>query len=111
MKEKVEVIRDLLRAFPEKGRRRLQVQAYVIERATGNKETVEDNSCLFTSSPYLVEFKNTLKYFKPGMPFVVKVEVVSNIYLCHLTIPLMLFFHMHSTIMTRGRTNGMYVLS
>ena len=93
MKEKVEVIRDLLRAFPEKGRRRIQVQAYVIERATGNKETVEDNSCLFTSSPYLVEFKDTLKYFKPGMPFVVKVEVVSNIYLCHLPMPLMLFFH------------------
>ena len=73
MEEKVEVIRGLLRAFPEKGRRRLQVQAEVIERATGNKEAALDNSCHFTSSPYLVEFKNTLKYFKPGLPFVVKV--------------------------------------
>ena len=73
MEEKVEVIQDLLRRFPEKGRRRLQVQAAVIERATGNKETAVDNSCHFTSIPYLVEFKNTLKYFKPGFPFVVKV--------------------------------------
>lgn len=83
VKEKVEVIRDLLRAFPEKGGRRLLVQAEVIERATGNKETAVDNSCRFTSSPYLVEFKNTLKYFKPGLPFVVKVNV-GKVYLCDL---------------------------
>ena len=42
-----------------------------------------DNSCHFTSSPYLVEFKNTLKYFKPGLPFVVKVND-GKIYLCDL---------------------------
>ena len=98
MEEKVELIRDLLRASPEKGRRRLQVQADVIERATGNKETVVDNSCLFTSSPYLVEFKNTLKYFKPGLPFVVKVEVVSKIYLCHLPMSPMLLFSFRQVV-------------
>lgn len=91
MEEKVEVIRGRLEAFPEKGRRRLQVQADVIERATGNKETIVDNSCHFTSKPYLVDFKNTLKYFKPGFPFVVKVKLVSKIFLCLLPILLMLF--------------------
>ena len=57
--------------FPEK--RRLQVEADIIEQATGNKESAVDKSCQFTSSPYLVEFKNTPKYFKPGLLFVVKV--------------------------------------
>lgn len=89
---KVEDIRGLLEAFPERGRRRLQVQADVIERATGNKETVVDNSCHFTSKPYLVDFKNTLKYFKPGFPFVAKVKLVSKISLCLLPILLMLIF-------------------
>ena len=57
--------------FPEKGR--LLVEADVIEQATGNKESAVDNSCQFTSSPYLIEFKNTPKYFKPGLRYVVKV--------------------------------------
>lgn len=57
--------------FPEKAR--LLVQADVLERATGNRESVVDKSCEFISSPYLIEFKNAPKYFKPGLPFVVKV--------------------------------------
>ena len=51
------------------------VQADVIEGATGHKEVVEDKSCQFTSSPYLIQFKNTPKYFKPGLRFVVKVRM------------------------------------
>ena len=57
--------------FPEKAM--LLVQADVIERATGNRESVVDRSCQFISSPYHIDFKNTPKYFKPGLPFVVKV--------------------------------------
>lgn len=70
---KVQVIRDLPGDlwFPEKSR--LQVRAEVIERATGNSATVVDTSCQFTSSPYLIQFKDTPKYFKPGLRFVVKV--------------------------------------
>ena len=45
----------------------------VIERATGNKESAVDISCQFTSSPYLIEYINTPKYFKPGLRYVVKV--------------------------------------
>ncbi|KAL9988941.1 hypothetical protein ACROYT_G003437 [Oculina patagonica] len=53
----------------------LLVQADVVERATGNRESVVDKSYPFKSSPYLIQFKNTPKYFKPGLPFVVKVVV------------------------------------
>ena len=71
--EKVQTIKDLPGNiwFPEKSR--LHVQVEVIERATGSKESAVDNSCLFTSSPYIVEFKNTPNYFKPGFPFRAKV--------------------------------------
>lgn len=71
--QKVQTIKDVQRIiwFPEKSR--LQVQVEVIERATGSKESVVDNSCLFTSSPYVVEFRNTPNYFKPGFPFRAKV--------------------------------------
>ncbi|PFX26602.1 cobra venom factor-like [Stylophora pistillata] len=62
--------------FPEGGR--LHVQADVIERATGEKETAVDKSSKFTSNPYLVEIIDTPKYFKPGMPFTVKVVVTLN---------------------------------
>ena len=71
--QRVQIIREIPGDywFPEKGR--LLVQADVIEQATGNKESAVDKSCQFTSSPYHVEFKNTPKYFKPGLRFVVKV--------------------------------------
>lgn len=59
--------------FPEKSR--LLVEVDVMDKATGNKESAVDNSCQFTSTPYLVEFKNTAKYFKPGLRYVVKVVV------------------------------------
>ncbi|KAL9988942.1 hypothetical protein ACROYT_G003438 [Oculina patagonica] len=74
--QRIQVIRDIeggVYWFPEMSR--LVVQADVIERATGNKETVVDKTCQFTSSPYLIQFKNTPKYFKPGLRFVVKVVV------------------------------------
>lgn len=57
--------------FPEKSR--LLVDVEVTERATGEKGVAVDSSCQFTSSPYMIEFKNTAKYFKPGLRFVVKV--------------------------------------
>lgn len=71
--ERIQLIRELPGDlwFPETGK--LLVQADVIEQATGSKETAVDKSCQFTSSPYLIEYKNTQKYFKPGLRFVVKV--------------------------------------
>ena len=76
-RQRVQVIKQLPGIwFPEKGR--LQVKVDVIERATGNKETAEDRSCQFTSSPYLIEYINTPKYFKPGLRYVVKVCYCSS---------------------------------
>ena len=52
-----------------------QVRAEVTERVTGNTATAVDTSCQFTSSLYVIQFKNTPKYFKPALRFVVKVKV------------------------------------
>ena len=73
LSQRIQIIQELPGDywFPEKGR--LLVEADVIERATGNKQSAVDKSCQFTSSPYLIEFKNTPKYFKPGLRYVVKV--------------------------------------
>lgn len=60
--------------FPLKAR--LLVQVDVVEAVTGNKATVEDRTCQFTSSPYRIAFKNTPRYFKPGLRYVVKVRTV-----------------------------------
>ncbi|KAL9988934.1 hypothetical protein ACROYT_G003430 [Oculina patagonica] len=75
VKEKVDIIQKIPSWLWLPVKWWLQVEADVIEQATGNKETAVDKSCQITSSPYLVEFKNTPKYFKPGLPFVVKVVV------------------------------------
>ena len=64
--------------FPENGR--LLIEAEVLEKATGRKEKAIDNSVLFTSTPYRIKFKNTAKYFKPALPFVIR---VSSGYLLH----------------------------
>lgn len=72
---KTQVIKDLPGNlwFPEGGR--LQIEADVIETATGNTESAVDNSVHFTSTPYRIKYKNTAKNFKPGLPFIVRVEV------------------------------------
>ena len=40
-----------------------QVRAEVTERVTGNTATAVDTSCQFTSSLYVIQFKNTPKYY------------------------------------------------
>lgn len=74
IEKKADILQDLPEGFCFPERCRLLVQADVIEQATGNKQSLVDKSCQFTSSPYVIEFKNTPKYFKPGLPFVVKVK-------------------------------------
>ncbi|XP_027048067.1 ophiophagus venom factor-like [Pocillopora damicornis] len=72
---RIQMIRDLPGNiwFPLKAR--LLVQVDVVEAVTGNKATVEDRTCQFTSSPYRIAFKNTPRYFKPGLRYVVKAVV------------------------------------
>ena len=54
--------------------KRLLIEAKVIEEATGKQEEVLDNTIYFTTSPVKISFKRTPKFFKPGVPFEVKVE-------------------------------------
>lgn len=57
--------------FPEG--HRLEIEAAITERSTGITERAIDNSILFTTSPYRIKFINTARYFRPGMPFPIKV--------------------------------------
>ncbi|XP_031574492.1 complement C3-like isoform X2 [Actinia tenebrosa] len=57
--------------FPEG--RRLEVEADVTESSTGITEHAIENSIFFSSSKYRIKFYKTAKYFKPGLPFSVKV--------------------------------------
>ncbi|XP_046849829.1 A.superbus venom factor 2-like isoform X2 [Xenia sp. Carnegie-2017] len=59
--------------FPEG--KRLFIEAKVIEKATGHEETAYHNSIFFTNSPLTVSFKRSPNFFKPGVPFEVKVDV------------------------------------
>jgi len=54
---------------------RLVVHATVTEVATGNQETNSDSSALFVKSPYKVSLARTQTHFKPGLPFMVKIEL------------------------------------
>lgn len=53
--------------------RRLQVEADVIEKSSGKKESAIDNGIYFVKSPFTIEHKPTAEYFKPALPFLVKV--------------------------------------
>ena len=69
---------DLLRKHPKKlwfpDGKRLFVEAKVIEEATGKQEDVVDNTIYFTKSPVKISFKRTTRFFKPGVPFEIKVK-------------------------------------
>nr|BAH22724.1 complement component C3 precursor [Nematostella vectensis] len=54
---------------------RLQIEATVIEKATGLRESVTDNSIHFTTTPFVIKYQETAEYFRPGLPFPVKVKV------------------------------------
>ena len=45
----------------------------MIEKTTGKKESAIDNGIYFVKSPFKIEHKATAEYFKPALPFMVKV--------------------------------------
>nr|BAH22725.1 complement component C3 precursor [Nematostella vectensis] len=55
--------------------RRLQIECDVIEEATGMRESAVDNSVYFVSTPFHVTIADTALFFKPGLPFVVKIAI------------------------------------
>ncbi|XP_064619848.1 complement C3-like [Lineus longissimus] len=60
--------------FPDVGSR-LVVEATVTEEASGKQETNSDSSAMFVNSPYVVSFDRTTKYFKPGLPYNLKLSL------------------------------------
>ena len=46
----------------------------MIEKTTGKKESAIDNGIYFVKSPFKIERKATAEYFKPALPFMVKVH-------------------------------------
>ena len=59
--------------FPNINGARLYVFATVTEIATGQTETGENATAVFATSPYKFHFKKSSKYFKPGLPYDLKV--------------------------------------
>ncbi|XP_028394711.1 complement C3-like [Dendronephthya gigantea] len=55
--------------------KRLLIEAKVTEQATGTEEKAMDNKIYFTNSPLKISFKRSPKFFKPGVPFLIKVDV------------------------------------
>ena len=53
--------------------RRLQIEADVIEKTSGKKESTIDNGIYFVKSPFRIDHKATTEFFKPALPFLVKV--------------------------------------
>ena len=60
-----------IRWFPDG--KRLFIEAKVTEQATGHEEEALDNTIHFTNTPLQISFKRSPKFFKPGVPFEVKV--------------------------------------
>ncbi|RMX57629.1 hypothetical protein pdam_00015728 [Pocillopora damicornis] len=52
--------------------RRLQIEAEVIEKTSGKKESAIDNGIYFVKSPFRIDHKATTEFFKPALPFLVK---------------------------------------
>ncbi|XP_068695726.1 LOW QUALITY PROTEIN: venom factor-like [Montipora foliosa] len=73
---KIENIKNVsgLAWFPEG--RRFQVEVDVIEKTSGKKESAIDNGIYFVKSPFSIQHEPTAEYFKPALPFLVKVDVL-----------------------------------
>ncbi|KAK3730060.1 hypothetical protein QZH41_009569, partial [Actinostola sp. cb2023] len=63
----------LLPRFPDG--RRLRIEADVVEQATGVRESAIDSSIYFVTTPYHLSYENTAMYFKPSLPYTIKVDV------------------------------------
>jgi hypothetical protein len=51
-----------------------QLDVAVTETASGVTETLIDRSVKFVTSPYVIKMSRSQQYFKPGLPFDVKVS-------------------------------------
>ncbi|XP_006824683.1 venom factor-like, partial [Saccoglossus kowalevskii] len=61
--------------FEDSEGKRLFIEASVTEDGTGLIENMTDNTAVFARSPYKFTFDQTVKYFKPGLPYELKLVV------------------------------------
>ncbi|BFZ05589.1 hypothetical protein BsWGS_08627 [Bradybaena similaris] len=59
--------------FPNGGK--LHLQASVTEAASGRVEKGEDVSVVFSDHLYVIKFTSSSKFFKPGLPYVLEIDV------------------------------------
>ncbi|XP_077986835.1 A.superbus venom factor 1-like [Glandiceps talaboti] len=62
--------------FEENEGQRLFISATITEDATGLMENTTDNSAVFSKSPYKFNFEDTVQYFKPGLPYEIKIKTL-----------------------------------
>ncbi|XP_070581805.1 complement C3-like [Ptychodera flava] len=62
--------------FEDNEGKRLYIEASITEDATGLMENMTDNSPVFAKSPYKFRFDKTVKNFKPGLPYRMKIDVL-----------------------------------
>ena len=62
--------------FPDGAR--LKIEADVLENASGKKEKAIDKNILFAHRPFELFKENSMKYFKPGLQYTLKVHSVSS---------------------------------
>jgi hypothetical protein len=55
---------------------RLLVKVTVTEAATGKQDTAEDASAVFVQSPFVISYDRMPKFFRPALPFTVKVRIL-----------------------------------
>ena len=60
--------------FPHLERAVLHVEATVSETYTGKSQTTISRKTLFASSPYVIKLARSSKYFKPGLPYILRVS-------------------------------------
>ena len=53
--------------------KRLQIQAFVTDRSSGEIITANNTMVTFSRTPYRINWNLTQRYFKKGLPFAVKV--------------------------------------
>ncbi|XP_072015057.1 A.superbus venom factor 1-like [Amphiura filiformis] len=55
--------------------KRLQIHVSVTEESSGKTESANNTQVMFVNTPYRFKWDNTVKYFKKGLPFEVKIDV------------------------------------
>ena len=60
-------------SFPAIEGGRLYIEAKVRELSTGKRMTTIDQTAVFASSPYTINYERSSRFFKPSLPYVVRV--------------------------------------